>query len=182
VLARLTAEESARVLEVLLGRHQALRGEAEQIATEIVSMPVVAHVVELVHGSLTDIGCDAVKRRAADREQGQVAPTEAAWELLQQAVEDVTNDMKRRMDLGLVDAAEAVCRGLVIGLHRAQGGGSDGALGWAPDFPSQQASRAVSELFRACPSERKRATRERLLTALSDQAPEWLDMLVRAAR
>ena len=181
VLERLTAEESTKVLATLLSRHQALRAEAEQIATELVSMPAVDQVAHDVVGSLTDIDCDAVSSRAADQRWGQVAPTEAAWELLQQALGDVIRDMQRRMDLGLVDAAEAICRGIVVGLYRAQGSGADGALGWAPDFPSKQASRAVAELLQACPADRKRATRERLLAALSDEAPDWREMLVRAA-
>jgi hypothetical protein len=182
MLGRLTAEESAKVLAILLSRHQALCGEAEQIATELVSMPAVDQVAHAVHGCLTDIGCDAVTTRAGDPRWGHVAPTEAAWELLQQALGAVIRDMQRRVELGLVDAAEAICRGIVIGLHRAQGAGTDGALGWAPDFPSKQASRAVAELLQACPADRKRVTRERLLTALSDEAPDWREMLVRAAK
>ena len=182
MLGRLTAEESAKVLATLLGRHQALRAEAEQIAAELVSMPAVDQVAHDVQGSLADIDCDAVSSRAADQRWGHVAPTEAAWELLQQALGDVTRDMQRRMELGLVDAAEAICRGIVIGLHRAQGSSADGALAWAPDFPSKQASRAVTELLQACPADRKRATRERLLGALADEAPDWREMLARAAK
>jgi hypothetical protein len=141
LLGRLTAEESAKVLSILLSRHQALGAEAEQVAAELVSMPAVDRVAHDVQGSLADIDCEAVTSRAGDQRWGHVAPTEAAWELLQLALGDVIRDMQRRMELGLVDAAEAICRGIVIGLHRAQGSCTDGALGWAPDFPSKQASR-----------------------------------------
>jgi hypothetical protein len=42
-----------------------------------------------------------------------VEPGEAAWELLEQAVESVQNDMKRRMRAGMESAAEMLCQRVV---------------------------------------------------------------------
>jgi hypothetical protein len=39
VLERLKADEAAAVLRILLERHQSIREEAEQIATQLVSSP-----------------------------------------------------------------------------------------------------------------------------------------------
>jgi len=65
----------------------------------------------------------------------------------------VLDDMRRRLDLGLDESALAICRGVVTGLHRAKGAGSDGPLGWAPDFLAEEACHAVAELIRSCPLE-----------------------------
>jgi len=58
-----------------------------------------------------------------------VEPTDAAWELLGEAVEDVINDMKRRMKLGPHEVAQAIGCGIAFGLHKATGIGLDGHLG-----------------------------------------------------
>ena len=114
VLEQLKAHESAVVLKILLERHQTLREEAEQIATELVSSPSVDEVAEDVLAAVTLIGIDSVNARAGRTSWGYVDPTEAAWELLEEALEDVISDMKRRMALGLGNAAEAMCRGIGI--------------------------------------------------------------------
>jgi len=61
--------------------------------------------------------------RAGKQAWGYVEPTDATWELLGEAVEDVVADMKRRANLGLHEAAEAICCGIVLGLHKGEGCG-----------------------------------------------------------
>lgn len=182
VLERLNPDESAAVLKTLLERNRALLEEAEEIATELVSSPSVADVVDDVYASVTCIGVDALNGRAGRKPWGYVEPTEAAWELLQEAVENVIGDMKRRRELGLAEAAEAMCRGIVIGLRKAEGIGSDGALGWAPDFPSEEACHAVEELVRACPSGKRKSTCDRLIDAFAADVRDWSEMLGRAIK
>jgi hypothetical protein len=181
VLERLTAHESAAVLKLLLERHQTLREEAEQIATELVSSPSVDEVAEDVLAAVSLIGIESVNARTGGRSWGYVDPTEAAWELLEEALEDVISDMKRRMELSLADAAEALCRGIVVGLRRAGEFGSDGALGWAPDFPAETACDVVGELLRACPAKERKSTRDRLLDGLAQDVPDWSEMLEQVA-
>lgn len=181
VLERLTAPESAAVLKLLLERHQTLREEAEQIATELVSSPSVDEVAEDVLAAVTPIGIDAVNARAGRRSWGYVDPTEAGWELLEETVGVFISDMKRRMELRLADAAVVMCRGIVVGLRRAEEFESDGALGWAPDFPAETACDVVGELLRACPAKERKSTRDRLLDALAQDVPDWSEMLEQVA-
>ncbi|HVO83998.1 MAG TPA: hypothetical protein VMU60_06215, partial [Syntrophobacteria bacterium] len=130
---------------------------------------------------LTLIGIDAVNARAGRTSWGYVDPTEAAWWLLEEAVEGIVDDMKRRMELGLGNAAEAMCRGIVVGLRQAKEFESDDALGWAPDFPAEEACNVVKELLRACPVKERKNTRDRLLDALAQDVPDWSEMLKRVA-
>lgn len=108
-------------------------------------------------------------------------PAEAAWKLLSESIEDVITDMKRRMDLGLHEAAQTICCGIVLSLHKAKGVGSDGPLGWAPDFPSEEACHAVAELIGAYSAKDRRAVRDRLVEILGELVPGWEDMIARAA-
>jgi hypothetical protein len=144
-------QELATVLRALLTKHPALRAEAEQIATDMIAAPSVEDVADDVHDAVTSLGIDSFHGRAGKQPWGYVEPSQAAWELLGETLEDVFADMKRRADLGLTEAAEAICRGIVLGLHKAKGAGSDGPLGWAPDFPAEEACHAVAELIGSCP-------------------------------
>jgi hypothetical protein len=62
---------------------------------------------------------------------------------MDESLQDLADDMKRKADLGLVPAAQAVCAGIVQGLYQTRHVKSDGALGWAPDFPTEHAGYIV---------------------------------------
>lgn len=180
-LDKMAPHELASVLRALLTKHPELRAKAEQIATDMIAAPSVEDVANDVHDAVTSLGIDSFQSRAGKQAWGYVEPTEAAWELLGEAVEDILADMKRRMELGLHEAAEAICFGIVLGLHKAKGAGSDGPLGWAPDFPAEEACHAVAELIGSCPPKVRGATRNRLVEALGGLVPDWDEMITRAA-
>lgn len=181
VMDRLSSDELATVLQTLLRRHPDLRSEAESIAVELVSSTMAEDIAEDVFACVTALGADAIQGRAGKQSWGYVEPTEAAWELLEEAVDDIVADMKRRMELGLHAAAEAICCGIVIGLYKAKDVRSDGLLGWAPDFPAEEACHVVAELVQAFPTAKRGAVRDRLIEALGDLVPEWYEMIARAA-
>lgn len=126
VLDKMAPSELATVLRALLKKHPDLRPEAESIAVEMVSSPSVENIAEDVLDAVTSLGIDSFHERAGKQSWGYVEPTEVAWELLGEAVEDV---MKRRMDLGLHEAAQAICCGIVLGLHKGEGGRARRPLG-----------------------------------------------------
>lgn len=77
--------------------------------------------------------------------------------------------------------AEAMCCGMVAGLRRAEEAKPEGALGWAPDFPAEEADDVVEDLLRACPTKERKSTRDRLLDALAQDVPDWSEMLEQVA-
>jgi len=180
-LDKMAPSELATVLRTLLEKHPNLRPEAEAVAVEMVSFSSVEDVAEDVFDAVTSLGIDAFHGRAGKQPWGYVEPSQAAWDLLGEAVEDVVSDMKRRIDLGLQKAAETICCGIVLGLHKAKGVGSDGPLGWAPDFPAEEACHAVAELLRACPAKDRGTVRDGLVETLGGIVPEWVEMIERAA-
>jgi hypothetical protein len=179
VLDRMAPPELAVVLQTLLKRHP--EAEAEAAAIGMVSASSVEDIAEGMFDALTSLGLDSIHGRAGSHRWGYVEPSDAAWELLEEPVENVIADMKRYMGLGLKTAAETICCGIVAGLHKAESVGSDGLLGWAPDFAEEQASNAVFELIRACPGKDRRAVHDRLVEALADLVPKWHEMLSRTA-
>jgi len=181
VLARLTHSESVAVLQTLLERHKNLRPEAETIATELVASPSVDDIAEDVLDAVTSLDIDDLNNRAGPSQYGYIEPSEAAYELLEESVEDFLSDMKRRMQLGLTDAAVAICCGLVKGLNKAKCADSD-VLNWEPDFPEEEAGQAVTEFMKSCPKENRQAVLSRLIAILSEHVPAWSELFSRAAR
>lgn len=181
ILDKMSPGELAVVLRALLKKHLDLKPEAEAVAVEMVSSPSVEDIAEDVLDAVTSLDIDTFHGRAGKQPWGYVEPGQAAWDLLGEAVEDVVADMQRRMDLGLEAAAETICCGIVVGLRKAEGAGSDGPLGWAPDFPAEEACHAVAELLGTCPAKDRSAVHNRLIEALGDLVPDWHEMLARAA-
>ncbi|MBM4094013.1 MAG: hypothetical protein FJ276_32090 [Planctomycetes bacterium] len=180
-LDKMVPSELATVLRALLAKHPELSTEAEQIAIDMIAAPSAEAVADEVHDAVTALSIESFHGRAGKQAWGYVEPTEAAWELLGEAVEDVLADMHRRADLGLHKAAEAICCGIVLGLQRATVANSDGPLGWAPDFPAEEACHAVAELIRATPPRDQGETRNRLVETLLELVPSWGEMITRAA-
>ena len=120
LLDRLSSEEAVTVLRHLLDQHPELRSEAEQFAARLVSSSSIEEIAEGVHGRITSIDLDDLNGRAGAHSWGYVEPSQAAIDLLEEAVEDLVEDMKRRVELGLVAAAEVVCAGIVEGLYQAR--------------------------------------------------------------
>ena len=179
LLARLEPVEAAGVLRALLERHSELVPEAEEIARATMTDVDADAVADDVEHAVLDLDPDALDARAGRKSWGYVEPTEAASELLEEALEPFLGEMKRHIDLGFESAATAICAGIVLGLYRFRGQNSDGVLGWAEDFPADTAGHAVAMLARESAAKRRRAWR--LLQAIVDRVPEWADLIDRAA-
>ena len=181
VLDTMAPHELASILRAVLDKHPELCAEAEQIAIDMIAAPSADDVADEVHAAVTSLGIESFLGRTGKQARGYVGPSEAAWELLGEAVEDQISAMKRCADLGLKEAAEAICCGILIGLNRAEGTNSDGPLGSAPDFPAEQARYALVELIRASPPKDRRAIRDRLVDSLGNLVPSWDEMMRWAA-
>jgi hypothetical protein len=180
VLARLKPEESASVLRSLLERHPDLVAEAEAMASAAVTDVDAGAVAEDVEQAVLDLDVEDLGTRAGRKSWGYVEPTEAAWELLGEAVDPFLEEMKRHVELGFEAAATAACAGIVLGLYRCRGKNSDQVLGWAEDFPAETAGHAVATLARESSGKHRRAWR--LPDAIVDQIPEWAVMIGRASK
>jgi hypothetical protein len=136
-------------------------------------------ITQAVFSSITCIDLEDLNERAGAHSWGYVEPGEAAWELLEEALEEWIEDMRGKASSGRIAAAESTCIGIVQGLYQARNVQSDGALGWAPDFPAEAAGQAVKKLIQSCCPELARSTHERLREAFQAEVPEWTEMLSR---
>lgn len=171
-LASLSPGETARVLRRLLDRHPELEPEAAELAQALVSDVDADAIAEEVKSSLLAVDFGEMQARSGPHRGGYVDPSEAAWESLQEAVDPFLDDMLRRLELGLTEAAAAECMGIVLGLYELRDHEGDTVLAWAPDFPLEAAAWAVSRLRKV--SRAKAKVRSALLvTSFLERIPAW---------
>jgi hypothetical protein len=80
------------VLHTLLERHERLREGAEKLATEIVSTPFCEDIASAVADAVTSLDIQDLNGRAGRTRYGYTEPTDAAWQLLEEALEDFVAD------------------------------------------------------------------------------------------
>jgi hypothetical protein len=182
-LDRLSGEEAATLLRVLLERHPELAKEVEALAGSVIGDVSVEDVADAVEDEVRALDLDDLNSRAGRHAYGYVEPSQAAWDLVEEAVMPFIEDMKRRAEAGQDEAALATCVGVVLGLYRLRDNDRDEFLGWAVDSPDEMAGEAVVTLRKALrAAKRHRGSRESpvpLPAILRDTAPAWADMLER---
>lgn len=185
VLDRLKPEEAASVLRSLLEAHPALGATAEQIARSLLREVSFECVAEEVEAGVGFVDLDDLNSRAGSHRWGYVDPSEAAWELLEEAVAPFLEDMKRQMELGLEAEALEICKGVVLGLYRLRGVTDHAVLGWAPDFPAETAAHAVETWCTGGDSKADAQRKPRKRPAfpqrfVDEYVPEWHSLIAQA--
>lgn len=188
VLDNLKADEALDVLHRLLATHPNLKKEAESVARSILGEVNFEEIADEVQEAVSALDFDDLNARAGHHERGYVEPDEAAWEILEQAVEPFTADIQRRIELRLEADALEICKGTVLGLYRVGHSGGGPVAEWAPDFPAEAAGNAIDAWLSSAP--RKKADRsgpkrkERKRPAFPQEfvdreVPEWAEMIER---
>jgi hypothetical protein len=138
----LTGDEALVVLHELLSSHSELIPDARRAANAVLASVSFAAVAESILDALAEFGLDDLA--AGPRAGGYVEPSEAAWEAIEQAVAPYLRDLERRGKLKHEDEATELCKGIVLGLYRAEQRGFE-LLEYAEDCPSQLAAHAVNK-------------------------------------
>lgn len=132
-LEALNEAERAAVLRRLLEAHPELHGEAETLASEHLVQVSSEEVAEELSWALESIPFQEMDARSGRQPgRGYVHPSEAAWELIEEAVEPFVADMQRCAELGMTEAAADVALGILAGLYECRDAEDGTVLGWAP--------------------------------------------------
>ncbi len=175
VLDDLSPSEGRSVLRILLHRHPELTEEAEEAARLIASDVDPDHIAEDIEYSARVLGFDELNARAGRQSWGYVHPTEAAWEMLSEVLEDHLAEMKRLARLGLEGAATDTCVGILLGLYRLREARGNPILEMAPDFCDERATDVLSQWTKAPGPLRGR--RELPEGFVAEELPEWSSLI-----
>ncbi len=179
-LEKLQPAESDEVLRALLKAHPGLRKEAEEIARSLISDVSFEGIAEEVEWELESHDLDEMSSRAGKTRWGYTDPTDAAHEILHEAIDPMIEEMQRHLELGLGREALETCKGLVLGLYGVRNKENDGCLGWAPDFAWQTAEEVIEKWSKGIRGKGTKGRRASLRSFLDEVAPEWSSMFDRA--
>lgn len=144
LLDALSGEECRRVLEEVVRSVPGAGEIVEQAAAELLGAVSLESIASAVAKRLRSMPhTDLASRSGRVRGRGYVEPTQAAWELLEEAVEPWIADAERRARLGSIDSASAVMLGVVTGLRRCEPAPDSTVLDWATDAPQELAGEVV---------------------------------------
>ena len=147
MLGSLTPVERGEVLEALVVAHPELEDEAEHLAGELLSSASIEQVMSDVETAMARIPLDTLAARAGRvRGRGYVDETEAAWELVEEAIEPFRSDLTRRAGLGHRDAAASLVIGIVAGLHHVREPEMGTVLAYAGEEAPSEIAEAVVDL------------------------------------
>ena len=122
---------------------------------------------------------DELNSRSGHTRWGSVDPTDAAHEILHEAIEPIIAEMDRQLELGFGRQALETCKGLILGLYEARNKRDDGCLGWAPDFAWITAEEILEKWSKGIRGKGTKAARAGLRSFLDEVAPEWSSMFER---
>ncbi len=179
VLGKLQPSEAQKVLKALLTAHPKLKAEAEELARSVISDVSFDGIAEEVEWELESHDLDEMNSRAGKTRWGYVDPTDAAHEILHEAIDPIIEEMQRHLELGLDREALETCQGLVLGLYGVRDKKNDGCLGWAPDFCWQTAEEVLGKWSKGIRGKGTKGSRTRLRSFLDELAPEWSSMFDR---
>ncbi len=140
--------EKAAVLGELVAVDHELEDRAERAARSRLAQVQTDEVANAVVAALLALDQEDLAAHAGRTRHGYVEPTEAAWSLLEAAVEPWLEDITRRASIGLTKAARRLGLGTLeavrrIGPHTRN---DDLLVSWAPDFGAETANRVAQIL------------------------------------
>ncbi|HEY7858906.1 MAG TPA: hypothetical protein VIC82_10450 [Candidatus Nanopelagicales bacterium] len=147
LLDGLRGEEAARVLGRLLDEHPELVGEVEELARAelgaVASDSLVAEVIAAIDG----IGLDQLNARSGRIPgRGYVHEVDAAYELVEGAIEPYHEDIRRRTRLGFVEAASEIVMAVLDALAEVVPAKEGSVLAYAgEDVPGELAGELIRE-------------------------------------
>jgi antitoxin (DNA-binding transcriptional repressor) of toxin-antitoxin stability system len=146
LLNKLQPGEAALVLPRLLAGHPELLPEAEEISRSTLGDVSFESIASEVEDSIRQFDLDDLNGRAGRHSWGYTEPTEAAWELLEEAVEPFVEDMKRHLGLGLDAEAFEICKGIVLGLYQCRDSSEDEFFWLGIRFPRRGSRQGCGRL------------------------------------
>ncbi len=178
VIGALKPVEAAKLLRTLLAHHPELTAEATAIAEAMIVHVVANDIADSVEEAILRLDIDALGTRAGAHGDKYTESSQAAWELLEEALAPFVDNLRRQIAFGAEAAAIETCRGIVVGLYRVRGKNSDAVLGWAEDFPLEAASQTLSILRAAGRASRRWS----LPKEVEQEVPAWASSLARWQR
>jgi hypothetical protein len=145
VLESITGTDALAILKVLAERHEHLAQEIEAVAKELLRHVEIDDVAAHVQMELEFLDVEDVWARSGATRDGYVDPGEAAWEIFEEALKPVQDEVEKYKQLSMLEEAALTCQGLLKGLYHFDKESSTEYKEWATDAPGAYFAMVLAE-------------------------------------
>lgn len=176
ILANLGAEDGKAALISFAARHPECVAEIEEIVQESVGRTSFEDVADEVVAEIELLEASEIGTHSGPRPWGYIDPSEGATEMVEEAIAPFVATVQRHAEMGLHEAALEGCRGVLLGLYRAERDKVTELLDWIPDSLGEIAHAPIHALAtqrrNRGPGGRTRVPRE-LREFVREHLPKW---------
>lgn len=176
ILQHLGAEEARRVLLELVGRHPDLSSEVTDLVEKMLGTTSFEWVADDVLEEIVNLEVFDMSNRSGGQPWGYVDPSEAAEEMVREVIEPFIDRIASCAAMGFHDAALELCRGVLLGLYRAERCDASDIVAWMGGGLSVLAQAAIDALRpvrRRKDAVTPRPLPEELARFAKEHLPEW---------
>ena len=151
-IGNLDDSEASRVLRVLLNDNPDLLRKAYDIALNVANDVNADTIANQVFNSLEALDLDDLNNYGRSM-YGYVEPTEAAFELFEEAIYPFVNELKANHNRSLPTVAKTFCIGIIMGLWRYGSESTSDFSGWVEDVPFDYIDTVIDEWKKGNPDD-----------------------------
>jgi hypothetical protein len=169
-LDSLSSDEAHDVLMMLVKEDASIAARAEELALGVITDVDAEGIANNVLSNLEALEVEDVWDNAGKTRHGYVDPYDLAWEMFEEAIEPIHEEMRRLRKLGRHAEAREFCVGLMRGLWKFENEGGTEFKDWAIDAPENYFKEVLEEWRKSATD--KRAVRE-MDALVAREFPDW---------
>jgi hypothetical protein len=179
VLESLTGDDALAILKVLGARDRRLALEIEAIAKERFSSVEMDAIAADVMMGLESLVVEDVWDRSGSKRDGYVDPGEAAWEMFEETLQPIRDEVGKYQRLSMLQEADLVCQGILKGIYDFERECSSEYKECAADAPVEYFGRVLDDWKKLFG---QRPPIDRMTEFLKTHCPEWAESAVKSLR
>ncbi len=179
VLESITGDDALAILKVLTARNRSLGREIEAIAKERFSSVEMDAIAANVVMELDSLDVEHIWDRSGSNRDEYVEPSEAAWEMFEEALQPFRDEVGKYQRLSMLREADLACQGILKGIYDFDEESSSEFKELAVDAPGEYFGSVLDDwkkLFGQPPPV------DRMTEFLKTHCPKWAEWAAKSLR
>ncbi|HTV98250.1 MAG TPA: hypothetical protein VMA54_21020 [Steroidobacteraceae bacterium] len=179
VLESITGDDALAILKSLAARNRSLAREIEELAKARFSPAEMDVIAANVVMELESLDVEEVWDRSGSNRDEYVEPSEAAWEMFEEALQPFRDEVARFQRLSMFREADLACRGILKGIYDFNAESSSKLKEWAVDAPGEYFGTVLDDWQRLS---RQPPAVDSMTEFLKTKCPEWAERAAKSLR
>ena len=153
LLDSLTADEAYDVLLKLRKKNPDLEEKIYKIAMQVLSTVDTEDIRIDTYNALNSLDTEDLYNRSGKTRYGYIDPSDASWEMFEEAIEPLIHEMKKYQMRNMHVVAKNHCIGIIKGIREFEEESDSEFLDWVSDAPGEFIERVFDKWSEGNPSE-----------------------------